>query len=397
MIQWNSGVVREQTPLWSSLICRSMYEFVSEPFSVTFSFTKGRFIENRMCIDQKEVDEFYNLIQKNDKEDSNFLHGILEEYDQQVSKLIENCVKVEKLKKFNLTMSSFKEVIDISMPVFAQTMPTAYVLDQYMEKKVRDLLEKEFKEKGEEYFHKIAIPSKKNISTIEIEEVLKSALEPEEIKQKSEYLAKKYGWLNMRHFKGTAFTQKEYERRVLGIKEPKKALREYKEKEKQRRKDADEVMKLMKEKERRSIENLQKLVYMRTAKKDALTYYGYCLLPIREVLNKKLGVEDAYYLTYWEILEALQKKTKMDNKIMKRRDGYNYLFENGKMRILDKDDKSMEEKEESLSVKELKGMCASKGKVRGEVVVIRKREEIAKMKYGKIIVTTMTTPDFGIA
>lgn len=45
-------------------------------------------------------------------------------------------------------------------------------------------------------------------------------------------------------------------------------------------------------------------------------------------------------------------------------------------------------------VTEIRGMIACPGKVRGEVVVINKKEEFEKMQDDKILVTNMTRPEF---
>lgn len=43
---------------------------------------------------------------------------------------------------------------------------------------------------------------------------------------------------------------------------------------------------------------------------------------------------------------------------------------------------------------EIRGMIACPGKIKGEVVVINKKEEFSKMEEGKILVTNMTRPEF---
>jgi len=48
----------------------------------------------------------------------------------------------------------------------------------------------------------------------------------------------------------------------------------------------------------------------------------------------------------------------------------------------------------STEMTEIRGLIACPGKVIGEVVVINKKSEFSKMKPGKILVTTMTRPDF---
>ncbi|MFA5154893.1 MAG: PEP-utilizing enzyme [Patescibacteria group bacterium] len=48
----------------------------------------------------------------------------------------------------------------------------------------------------------------------------------------------------------------------------------------------------------------------------------------------------------------------------------------------------------STSVTEVRGFIACPGKVKGEVVIINKKSEFNKMSPGKVLVTTMTRPDF---
>lgn len=48
----------------------------------------------------------------------------------------------------------------------------------------------------------------------------------------------------------------------------------------------------------------------------------------------------------------------------------------------------------STEMTEIRGLIACPGKVKGEVVVINKKSEFSKMLPGKILVTTMTRPDF---
>ncbi|MFA5183992.1 MAG: PEP-utilizing enzyme [Patescibacteria group bacterium] len=48
----------------------------------------------------------------------------------------------------------------------------------------------------------------------------------------------------------------------------------------------------------------------------------------------------------------------------------------------------------SVQMTEVRGLIACPGKVKGEVVVINKKSEFSKMMPGKILVTTMTRPDY---
>ena len=48
----------------------------------------------------------------------------------------------------------------------------------------------------------------------------------------------------------------------------------------------------------------------------------------------------------------------------------------------------------NTKVTEIRGMIACPGKIKGEVVIINKKNEFGKMQNGKVLVTTMTRPEF---
>jgi phosphohistidine swiveling domain-containing protein len=76
-----------------------------------------------------------------------------------------------------------------------------------------------------------------------------------------------------------------------------------------------------------------------------------------------------------------------------------FLIWNGKevVHLTQKQSHNLENSLESTfknEMTEIRGMIACPGKVKGEVVVIAKKDEFNKMKKGKILVTNMTRPEF---
>jgi len=386
------GVVRESNLLWVSLLNKSMSENVDEHYSFKFSFTKHKYVRTKVYISEKEVEEFKKLLAKHDKD----LRKVIEGYKKDIEKLISFCDKSTTKKYTDISFEEFEEIITTMLPVIGQTMPIAYCIDQYLQNKVLKLLKREFGEEAENCLRKISIPSKSNLVVIELREVLEVAAKETDIKEKSMDLSRKYGWFNIRQFVGEPFPPEYYESRINELRDTAKdQLSEYEQQEEILRESSENVISKVKNKELiETIRTLQEFIYIRTAKKDSLNYMGLIMKQVIEALNKKLGVDNAFLLTYWEIEDALKNNKKVDNQIfLNRKKGFNSLFDK-KLTILDWEDTSLEEEIDIASSNEVKGMVAFKGNIKGKVIVINNREELSKMEKGAILVTPLTTPNF---
>src|SRR3989338_5572770 len=285
-----------------------MYKAVAKDFPFSFAFTKARLVFDTVHMDQEEIDKFTTLVEKWDKEDPAFLKNLAELYHREILALLEFCrihrseIHQNKIhsKRVCGSVSSkdFQEAIDIAFPVFAQTVPLGYCIDPYLEKKVLTLIQVEFGVEAETIFQAISIPSRKNLSMKEQEGILHAAQEPQHLPKNAELLAQQFGWVNVRHFKGQPFSP------------------------------------IQNKEVQQAVSVLQEFIYLRTAKKDGLTMFCGTLLPMLVRIGQQIGVEEPCYLTYDEILGALRGNFIDKAAIEKRKEEYNYLFEEGKLEIL---------------------------------------------------------------
>ncbi len=155
-------------------------------------------------------------------------------------------------------------------------------------------------------------------------------------------------------------------------------------------KKEEEFMNLMKE-----------FVYFRNYRTEKLYEALFYLETLWNEIGKKFLVKEndlGYYLLS-EIKDLFEKNIKVSNKIIKERKlGHGFLLHDNKIELLF--GKKLIQKINSLNIsaihdiKELKGMVACSGKIKGTVRIILKASEQSKVSEGDILITTMTTPDF---
>ena len=415
MVIWTEGVVREQVPLWSSLIANSMYKAVAKDFPFSFAFTKARLVFDTVHMDQEEIDKFTTLVEKWDKEDPAFLKNLAELYHREILALLEFCrihrseIHQNKIhsKRVCGSVSSkdFQEAIDIAFPVFAQTVPLGYCIDPYLEKKVLTLIQVEFGVEAETIFQAISIPSRKNLSMKEQEGILHAAQEPQHLPKNAELLAQQFGWVNVRHFKGQPFSPVHYLAAIQDVmaRGARQELLDYEKKQEHIKREAEEAFSSIQNKEvQQAVRVLQEFIYLRTAKKDALTMFCGTLLPMLVRIGQQIGVEEPCYLTYDEILGALRGNFIDKAAIGKRKEEYNYLFEEGKLEILLEAGPLLHEgllhktkgMGETASTSQVQGTSAFRGIVQGPAVIVHRKDDLKNIQEGSVLISTMTSPDY---
>jgi phosphohistidine swiveling domain-containing protein len=107
--------------------------------------------------------------------------------------------------------------------------------------------------------------------------------------------------------------------------------------------------------------------------------------------------ELARYIT----LREIRQDTVPSRKILEERETAgiivvdDYLVSAGDFEKLKKQhDFTLEQEKDLSSVKEFKGQVAYGGKIRGEAQIIMKQKDLGKMKFGGILVSSMTVPTF---
>jgi len=115
---------------------------------------------------------------------------------------------------------------------------------------------------------------------------------------------------------------------------------------------------------------------------------------------KRLGLSltETAYLTEQEIVEGLKGKAVPKHLAVKRQEGFLIYIENDCIVVIDHAIdaklKRMGFKEEAPHTKELKGICAYPGKVRGIVKIVRTVHDILKVNRGDVLVALTTHPDY---
>ncbi len=144
------------------------------------------------------------------------------------------------------------------------------------------------------------------------------------------------------------------------------------------------------------------ILWQDARKREIFIYLHYEDLLLRE-LARRLDVqrEELFLLTSYEVADVFSKKTEL-NSFDWRKEGMAFVIDpEGVMQIEDSEQakeywKTYVQKDIDLSVREFRGITASKGAgpVQGKVRIISDPRGVESLKSDEILVTTMTTPDY---
>ena len=387
-MKWNIGAVREHTPLWSALINTSMKDYVSKILGIEYSF-KNRITINRLAyLDYDEIEKLTSILSEKSPQDFAMM---CERFKSDIINLQAYCDNFD----FDSNLSTeelveiFKESADKANYVLAQTLPIGYCIDPYLVNLVKSRLN------NDEVFTKISVPLKETVGTKEQKGLYNLAINFSDEKLRAH--VGKFGWFNMRHFRGEPFGKEHYLERINRIKYPVKEKEEFEDNLKKLKEECDKELGNIKDKELVFYVNiLRELINIRTDKKDVLTYYGYKMMPLLSELGKRLGVRNdlMVYMTYEEIIHQ-----KVPLNLEERKKGYSDNFENGitKIYLLSEHEHLLKDLPVEEKSEVVKGNPVYPGFVKGNGCVVYRKEDLGKMKEGLILVTTMTTPDYILA
>lgn len=129
-------------------------------------------------------------------------------------------------------------------------------------------------------------------------------------------------------------------------------------------------------------------------------YYGY---PLLCAVGKRFGLsfEEVVFLSISEIINGLKGNKLPAKSVLRERDNmFGFYYEsrtNTFKSFCGKEVDKYRETHVDSSLKEVKGVVASRGKVTGRVRVILETSRVPEMQDGEILVTMMTTPSFVVA
>jgi phosphohistidine swiveling domain-containing protein len=236
-------------------------------------------------------------------------------------------------------------------------------------------------------------------------ETIKMKLEAlPELELKFEKLKHDYEWINY-GYSGPAMDLEYYigtVKQVLEIGDVKRQLNEFEGEmgelaKKQRKLEAEFGLS---EEIRRRFAIIRELSYQKFYRKEVSFCAFHAIEGLQKEVARRFGLSliQLRYFAYDEVMVALKGKGKLDANVANERlRGCIYHFLDGKHEIFC--GKGMEKwlkllpKEEKLGeISELKGDCASPGKVRGIVRIVMNAKDIGKVKEGDILVSFSTNP-----
>ena len=359
-------------------------------------------------------------IKRYKKEGAKFLwmmDGKCLESGEKLLKYIKKSSKKDFSKLNNNELATFFENIVDEFRGFVIFLSLVFVIEKWFEEEIIKILDKrDLDEKEKTEIQKYIIePYKFNVSQEETISLLKLAVEAkkkgsDKIMDKVKEHQKKFGWLQVRWFKGEPFSVDELmERLKVLIKEnPEEKLKELINKPKKVDKEFKELTSKLKlnQEEQEFIKVGKEYLYLRTYRADVINEVNFNLMPM---LNKaaeilKIKFDDTIYLSTQEIVESLRKGKLLDNiDIESRKKSWALLKEGENVKIYqgkeveDFLDREGLRPKELGSVDELKGKSAYKGVVKGKAKVVLSYDDIKKVNKDDILVTTMTFPSYIVA
>ena|SRR3989339_419599 len=145
---------------------------------------------------------------------------------------------------------------------------------------------------------------------------------------------------------------------------------------------------------------IKELAYIKDVRDDFRRKSVFYIRDLFVEIGKRLGLSltETAYLTEQEIVEGLKGKAVPKHLAVKRQEGVLIYIENDCIVVIDHAIdaklKRMGFKEEAPHTKELKGICAYPGKVRGIVKIVRTVHDILKVNRGDVLVALTTHPDY---
>lgn len=217
---------------------------------------------------------------------------------------------------------------------------------------------------------------------------------------------KKYNWLSYQ-FEGPGWDKNYFVERikelVISKVNPYRLIKEIKEKPQKAIKNQKEIAKKLK------IDNdllklfqiYAEITFLKGYRKDALFFGCYARDLIFKEISDRLNIPLKFlrYVYFTEMKGLILKKI-VPKDLYKRFTFHLYLYQEGKRSKILVSTKAKEfirklkwQKQEIKEIKELKGMCASPGKIKGRVVIVNIVEDMKKIKKGEILVSEATSPD----
>ncbi len=306
--------------------------------------------------------------------------------------------------------SILQDWIDANI-LFADNIAMPFAIEAVLDQELRQLLEKELGQKADQAFNIICSPSRLNDFQKMRLRIAESAIQNNITKKNLNQLTKDFYWYNEYSFVEPLLDQRYFEKEIRKL-DKKSAREEIKRMKKEVEKNRNNYAKLRKQLHNPDLRLLAEIIHAYTfLRTDRIDHFKRCqakarglLYKIADEMSKTSGKNWPEKMTanllHSELMDFIKKGNLPNYKDVQQRvkQDYIYYFENNKVTILHdaatiklaiKMIKNSQEKN-----KQIKGMIAFKGKIKGRVVLVLSKEDLSKVKKGNVLVAKTTMPDF---
>lgn len=375
-------------PKWIAKAYLFNYDFfslkaVSEAYSsklvsiLGFSFNY-KYEQGYVYYDQNNLDKHEEQLRK----DIKLVKKQISFIKKQIKDLIKSSKKYGRKEDLESLDSWYNSYLEF-LPVLGLVLG----LEQYLERKVKNFL-------SEDEFHNISF-SKETETAKEQLSILNISLLPynsEQFREAIKIHLKEYSWIGNKMMNYSPITRDVLINRAIEARKDAQArLSEIKStRERMEKEGVETILKLNKE-EKSLVALYQEILYLRTARAEAICQSASLVQPLFSWLSDQLGFSRHELLRFskQEIIEMIKsgQKPSPDSRAM-----YHASIINGQFNVFWGSWGSLKEKIENLS--EIKGVIASKGKIKGKVKIIRDYTDFQKFNKGDILVAPYTNPNF---
>ncbi len=408
-------VVSFKTELLSEYLIHKGYREELHKLIPRIGIMKNRMIlDNDIYVDLNEIEEIQKKLSENFILYSNEAYDAIEKQANVLLNTSEDIARSFKNsdtnKKLSLQLKRFFKEYQKSLGAIG--IPTT--IDLKLEQEILRYLEESKIKDIQKAFLELAVSNKLIETNKEYEELLDIAIkiQDNQLSSNSQELmnlvkehCKKYGWIHSTLFLGDIYDEEKIINELKYIKNPRVIKEKLLKQREVKQQEANKIIKMISSnKGKEEAKFLQKAVYFRTARLEWMNKTCFIIRPILKEGARRLGInfEDVLYITSDELIESLEKgKLIIRKEVIKERErGYGMVSDNKQEYVIFTGNDLMGLKKKfskDMDDKRIVGIVASKGKIKGRVVIVKDRSELYKVKKDDILVAPLTTPDFVIA
>lgn len=364
-----------------------LYKFENESFEMNYT----RF----------DLERLRKIVLENLKKDDGYFLKVKQMHDSNFNAAWDEFQKQKKTNPKNYSDKELKESFVLAFRLLAKGVGEGHLIESFAithDHALRDGLKKHIKNTKElnRAINVLTTPTKKSFAGQQQDDLRRIAkiTDKEKIKQEIEKHVKEFIWIK-NNYSGS------YPLTVEEVKEELKSLKDLK---KNKENIVDEQKKIIKkyDLDKEIVTLCQRLVFLTDwqdeRKEKILKGIGEVDFLLREISSRvDIPFELMKFCTHKEVEEGVDKsfepelKKRMEYFLAVHRYDDEIVIVTGKEGRDLYESAQLENKDDS---KTINGMCASLGKVIGTVQICRNMKDIANFKEGRVLVTSMTRPEF---